>query len=72
MDFRTYIVALAEIAGLLIVLTPLIFALVRSAMRAKYQARMEYMGKVLAAIGAAAEKTAKDIREKNTAKNEED
>jgi len=72
MDFRTYIVTLAEIAGLLIVLIPLLGMLVRSTMRAKYRAQMEFMGKVLTAIGAAAEKTAKDIREKNTAKNEED
>lgn len=72
MDFHAYIIALAELIGLLVVLTPFVIGIVKGVLRAKYQVRVEFIGKVLLAIGTAAEKTAKDIREKNTAKNEED
>ena len=54
MDFHAYIIALAELIGLLVVLTPFVIGIVKGVLRAKYQARMEYIGKVLLAIGAAA------------------
>ena len=45
MDFHAYIIALAELIGLLVVLTPFVIGIVKGVLRAKYQTRMEYMGK---------------------------
>lgn len=75
MEFRTFALYYLEILAVCIMMLPIIFALVKGVLKAKYQARKEFVSDICKACSAGLDKLTDEMkknREKNTASSEKD
>jgi hypothetical protein len=75
MEFRTFAMYYLEILAVCIMMLPIIFALVKGVLKAKYEAREKFVSDICKALSAGLDKLTNEMkknREKNTASSEKD